>query len=230
MKQTERHLQAQATVRNHNLRLMKMIVWIETNYKSYSKNVVINLTRAQKEDVDLYYTSTKYLKYENLEPDVIKAFLSANKIKSVDKDGKETYYSFDNLRKFKEAILFGAKRAKKMPSEKYRVDMTSFIDSWKKENQKAKEDEKVSEQESDPISFPLYRTICFEALARSLTFVWVFTVLQWNCMARSVNIDNLRFNCFSLGTDSIVIEYWDTKKDQKGKNTSPKHCYANPFD
>ena len=114
MKQIERHLQAQATVKNHNLCLMKMIVWIETNYKSYLKNVVINLTRAQKEDVDLYYTSTKDFKYENLEPDVIKAFLSTNKIKSVDEDGKETYYSFDNLCKFKDAILFGAKRAKKM--------------------------------------------------------------------------------------------------------------------
>ena len=78
--------------------------------------MVINLTRAQKEDVDLYYTSTKDLKYSNLEPDVIKAFLSANKIKSVDKDGKETYYSFDNLRKFKDTILFGAKRTKKMLS------------------------------------------------------------------------------------------------------------------
>ena len=49
-------------------------------------------------------------------------------------------------------------------------------------------------------------------------------------MARSVNIDNLTFNCFSLGKDSIVIEYWDTKKDKKGEKTSPKNCYANPFD
>ena len=117
-----------------------------------------------------------------------------------------------------------------MLSEKYRIDMTAFIDSWKKENQKVKKDGKVLEQESNHISFPLYCTICFEALTRSLTFVWVFTVLQWNCMTRSVNIDNLRFNCFSLGTDSIVVGYWDTKKDKKGKNTSPKNCYANPFD
>ena len=82
----------------------------------------------------MYYTSTKYFKYENLEPDIIKAFLSANEINSVDKDGKETYYSFNGLCKFKEAILFGAKRVKKMLSEKYRVDMASFIDYWKKEN------------------------------------------------------------------------------------------------
>ena len=88
----------------------------------------------------------------------------------------------------------------------------------------------MTEQEADPITFPLYRTICFEAISRSSIFLWVFTVLQWNCMARSVNIDNLTFNCFSLGKDSIVIEYWDTKKDKKGEKTSPKNCYANPFD
>ena len=90
--------------------------------------------------------------------------------------------------------------------------MNSFIDSWKKENQTAKKDGKVTEQEADPITFPLYRSICHEAISRSSIFLWVFTVLQWNCMARSVNIDNLTFNCFSLGKDSIVIEYWDTKK------------------
>ena len=49
-------------------------------------------------------------------------------------------------------------------------------------------------------------------------------------MARSINIDNLRFNCFSLGSDSIIIEYWDTKADKTGEKTSPKNCYANPFE
>ena len=49
-------------------------------------------------------------------------------------------------------------------------------------------------------------------------------------MPHTINIDNLQFNCFSLGTDSIIIEYWDTKKDKAGENTSPKNCYTNPFD
>ena len=49
-------------------------------------------------------------------------------------------------------------------------------------------------------------------------------------MARSINIDNLRFNCFAIGTDSLVVKYWDTKKDKKGEKTSPKIFYANPFD
>ena len=30
-------------------------------------------------------------------------------------------------------------------------------------------------------------------------------------------------------SDSIVIHYDYNKKDQKGETTSPKNCYANPF-
>ena len=34
----------------------------------------------------------------------------------------------------------------------------------------------------------------------------------------------------TLGTDSLVVEYAESKSDQKGERTSPKNCYANPFD
>ena len=230
VKQTEKHLSAQATIRNHNLRLMRMIKWIQKHYSEYSKKVVVKLSRSQRNDADLYHTSTHDFKYDILDADIIKAFLGASKVKKVDAKGNEIYYSFDNLRKFKDAILFGAKRSKKKLRDKYIVDMNAYIDSWKKENQKKKKEGKVEEQEADPITFPLYRTICFEALSRDLIFLWVFTVMQWNCMARSININNLTFNCFSLGKDSIIIEYWDTKQDKKGEKTSPKNCYANPYD
>lgn len=60
-------------------------------------------------------------------------------------------------------------------------------------------------------------------------FLWCFTVLEWNCMACTINISNLRFNSFSLGKDIIAIKYWDTKKDKTGEKTTPKNCYANPY-
>ena len=230
VKETEKHIQAVDTVRNHNLRLTKMIKWAQENYRRYAKSVVVKLTSEQMQNKDLYYKSTHDFKYNILEADLVKAYLSANKVKSVDSEGSETYYSFDHLRKFKDAILFGAKRGRTNLPEKFHVEINTYIDSWKKENQSAKKDGKVTEQEADPITFPLYRKICFEAVKRGLIFLWVFTVLQWNCMARSINIDNLQFNCFALGADSIIIQYWDTKKDKAGENTSPKNCYANPFD
>ena len=124
------------TIRSHNLRLMTMIDWVKE--KTF-------LTKEQRDDQKLYYKSRHDFKYSILVPDLIQAFLSANKVKEVDSKGNETYYSFDNLRKYKDAILFGAKRAKVKLSDKFQVDMNSFIDSWKKENQTPKKYGKVTE-------------------------------------------------------------------------------------
>ena len=62
--------------------------------------------------------------------------------------------------------------------------------------------------------------------------LWAFTVVQWNCMGRSVNVSPLGFHNLSRldGADSVVIEYDKNKKDQAGENTSPKNCYANPYE
>ena len=54
--------------------------------------------------------------------------------------------------------------------------------------------------------------------------------MQWSCMARSISIDDLTFAQIALGTDSLVVEYIDSKADQKGEKTSPENCYTNPFD
>ena len=42
-------------------------------------------------------------------------------------------------------------------------------------------------------------------------------------MARSVNIDGFSFQQMSLGGDSIIIEYHDSKADQIGEKTVPKN-------
>ena len=90
--------------------------------------------------------------------------------------------------------------------------------------------ELCTEKEADHITFPLYKQMCLKMMMSGNVFGWVFTIFQWNCMARSINIDNLRFNCLSIGKDSLVIKYWDTKKDKSGEKTSPKNCYGNPLD
>lgn len=48
--------------------------------------------------------------------------------------------------------------------------------------------------------------------------------MQWHCMAHSASIDDLIFLQLKLGTDSIVVEYDDSKADQKGERTMPKNC------
>ena len=108
--------------------------------------------------------------------------------------------------------------------------MKSFIDSLKKEKVKAKKRGETDERESDPIPYELYRKLCKYAIDMGNMFVWAFTVTQWACMARSISIDDMTFGQISIASDSLVIEYCDSKADQKGERTSPKNCYANPFD
>ena len=49
-------------------------------------------------------------------------------------------------------------------------------------------------------------------------------------MARSASIDCLAFHNISLGVDSIVIKYDETKADKAGEKLSEKNVYANPLD
>ena len=73
---------------------------------------------------------------------IVKALIAASKTKSIYSNGVETYYSFDQLRKYKDAILYGAKRAKYALTPHFKQELKMFIDSLKKESQKEKNREK----------------------------------------------------------------------------------------
>ena len=153
--------------------------------------------------------------------------MSANKLKD---PVKKTHYSYIHMRKYKDAVMYGADRAKQTLPDQFHTEMHSFMFSMQKEKTQAKKEGKLDEEEADPIPFPLYRLICQYAILTGNMFLWSFTACQWNLMARSVNIDDLTFGQFKIGKDSIVIEYDDTKKDPTGEKTTPKNCYPNPFD
>ena len=108
--------------------------------------------------------------------------------------------------------------------------MKQFLDSYKKEIAKAKQEGLLDEQESDPLPFALYVKIAHWSLVSMNIFVWVFTVLQWNCLGRSISIDPLSLHNFSPGGDSIKVTYDQSKKDKEGRRVTPKNVYANPFD
>jgi hypothetical protein len=57
----------------------------------------------------------------------------------------------------------------------------------------------------------------------------LFWTHNGQCMARSISIDDLTFAQVSLGSDSLVVEYCDSKSDQKGERMLPKNCYVNPY-
>ena len=56
----------------------------------------------------------------------------------------------------------------------------------------------------------------------------MYSILQWNCVARSHNIGYLACHNFKVGEDSIKICYDITKCDQSGEKVNDKYIYANP--
>jgi hypothetical protein len=140
--------------------------------------------------------------------------------------------SFVHLRKFLlDAVKFGAEEAHQDLPEEFDREMKHFSLSCKKEVTNDKKGN-LDEQELDPISFVLYELICnkWALESKNVLVCWVWTVLQWNCMARSASIDPLGFHNFSKGVDSIVFKYDDSKTDNAGEKVSPnKNIFANPL-
>jgi hypothetical protein len=101
--------------------------------------------------------------------------------------------------------------------------------SLKNSSAAAKKDGQCEERGADPIPWSLFTFMCECAVNKGDSFWWLFSLLQWNCMSRCQNIDNLKFSNLSINGDAIVVQFDSTKMDQGGEKTSPKHCYANPL-
>jgi hypothetical protein len=156
---------------------------------------------------------------------MIKAFLAYKKRKE---NGKCS--SHVQLRKYNDAILWAAKTSHERLPLLYYKEMDKFLVAFKKETTMAKKDGMLDEQEADPITWTLFRKILQWALDRKNIYLWVFSILQWNCMARSINIGVLALHCFRVGKDCLIIRYDKSKADQTGEKVSDKHVYDNPFD
>jgi hypothetical protein len=71
--------------------------------------------------------------------------------------------------------------------------------------------------------------ICQWALGDMNIFVWVYSLLMWHNMARSISISTLGLHNIKRGSsDSIEIKYDLSKADQSGEFVQTKNCYANP--
>jgi hypothetical protein len=156
---------------------------------------------------------------------MVKAFLAHKKQKV---NGMTS--SHVQLRKYNDAILWGSHQASQLLPRGHYDEIEKFLTSYRKEIVAAKRDGKLDEQEADPITWSLFKLILSWAVDTSNVFVWTYSILQWNCMARSVNIGSLGFHNFRAGEDHIVCRYDDTKSDKTGQKCTGKHIYANPLE
>lgn len=227
IQETEGNRRKLKTIHEHRNRLRVIINWLKQEYPEYAEaGGVVQISQEMLDNPNFcQHNNTEDLAYAGINVALIKAFLGSVKRKA---NGK--ICSYEHIRKFHDAILFGAEQAEEILPRLYHQSIHSFIDSFKKESVKAKREGNVDEINADPIPFDLYRHICQWSLEIGNTFLWVFTVLQWNCMARSASIDALGLHNLSNGADSFKITYDDSKTDGSGERVSPKNLYANPFD
>jgi hypothetical protein len=213
-------------MQEYRRRNAKIIEWIQREYLAYYLLGTISVTEEQAADPRLHFFGRdRDFVYTGLNVEVIKAFMSVHKTKA---NGK--HCSQVNIRKYHDAIQWGAEEVRQVLPLSYFVEMDAFLDSSKKEVVTHRRAGNLDEHEADPISFPFYQLICEWALGTGNVFLWVWTILQWNNMARSISIDPLGIHNFSVGTDSIKCKYDDSKVDKKGERVSPKNIYANPFE
>ena len=215
-----------ATRRNYRCRIAKIIQHFREKFPEYYQIGVRQLTEEEKADKTKYFfNQTEDLIYTGFNVQFFMFFLS-----STDKRADGKLKSHEDLRKYRDAVLWGAKIAgHHLPSSFY-DSMEVYLQAYKKKFATAKKQGHVDEYSTDPIPLPVYRFLLRRSIETNNVFAWMWTLLQWNCMARSASIDCLAFHNFSLGTDSIVIKYDETKADKAGEKLSEKNVYANPLD
>ena len=176
-----------------------------------------------------YYDKRRDVVYSGFRVDIFKAFLSDIKVKKVTPEGAVHLKSFGDIRKYGDAIKWGSDTADEPLPYTYYQEMDRFKASFKKEHNVAKTSGLVKESEADAISSTLYEMMCSWAIEKNNIFVWVYTLLQWNLIAHSINVDPLGFHNFKREQiDLIKVIYYKSKTVQSGESFTTKNIFANP--
>ena len=160
-------------VPDYRNRLRHLIEFWKVHYPEYYDQVVFDLTPNQKSDRRRYHTATQDLRYELLNPRMMKLFLSGH---AKTKQGGK-HYSFEHARKYHDSILYCAKLAGKFLTQQYIIEMKAFIKTFKKEKAAAKSEGKCEEKDADEIPFTLFEALCRWAIKSGNIMLWTFTVV-----------------------------------------------------
>jgi len=219
VRQTEQKDLNLKSKRDHRNRLKHIYEFWQAEYPEYYNVGVRALSDEELSDEDKFWWKNKHdIVYEGINVKMVKAFLAHKKIKS---NGKMC--SHVQLRKYNDAILFGAKKARTRLPRLFYEEIETYLNSFKKETRAAKRDGNLDEQEADPISWALFQEMLRWALEQGNIFLWVFSLLQWHCMARSINIGSLGLHCFRVGDDHLVVKYDKSKVDQAGETSQTRN-------
>ena len=223
------------TKRGYRCRISKIIEWWKNHDSEFTKAMYKEGVRDVSDD-DLKNESKSYfgkfkkdLVYTGLEVKGVLYFLMNTQTKAGKSDSRKLK-SFEDARKYFDAIKWGATQANQLLPTEFFTQSEQYLASYKKKVVDAKKNGDTDERSAAPIPVVLYKLLLKWALEGNNVMVWFWTICQWNFMARSCNIEPLRLNNFSLGADSIIGKYDYSKADQTGERLSEKNIFANPFD
>lgn len=214
------------TRKEHRNRHKHMMEFWREHYGRYFEQGTYILTDEQKADPTKYYfQNDRDLHYRGLNVKMVIAHCSNKKFKP---NGKLIGPS--DLSKYGDAIKWGATMAGEVLPTEFYVEFENFITSYKKEYSEAKKEGKVDEKAADPINAGLFTKILQWAVASLNIFVWVYALLMWHLMARSISISSLGLHNMKVGSggDSLAFKFDNSKTDQTGEFVQEKNCYANP--
>ena len=226
VQKTRRFMKAERVKREHCNRIMKLQAFLRDKYRDHHDELKIEITEADFNDPTRFYHKMTYdIDYTELQPNIFEAFLAASSIK---RDGSTCGYS--HIRKFYDAILYGAKQSKRYLLTSFCNEIDDYISCVSKKAINDRREGITEAQDADAISRPLYERICLWSIKHNNCYLWSYTVMLWVCMARSASIDIIGLHNMYMGNaDSVIWQYDDSKTDKDGKKVHPKNVYANPL-
>ena len=170
IKATDKFQIASKTMKNHRERLAEIIKFVQEKHPTHSRECVREISEECKNNDRHNWFEAKYdFIYEHLHSDIIKAFMAGKKLKhfklpksrkaqerailnNPNRDVK--LCSFEHVRKYHDAMLFGASQDNAILSSTYCIEMRKFLDDYKKEVASAKKEGKTDESAAEPFAFP----------------------------------------------------------------------------
>ena len=223
--ETTDHGWKRQTVNNYRNRIKHVYEFFLEFYPDYCSQGGVRDLSQEEIDSGRHHTNKKDLVYAGLNVHLLLAFLANKKSK-----GEGKLHSFTGMRKYYDAILYGSKQADQLLPRSFYIETEKWMKSYRKEASVGKSKGMVEERAADPVTFTLFRLWMMWAVDSKNVFLWVFGLLQWACMARSVSIGTLAFHNFRLGDDNIICRYDRHKTSQSGESVHDKHIFSNPFD
>ena len=118
--------------------------------------------------------------------------------------------SFENIRKYFDAVQWGAKEMNALLPVSFYQAKEKFLTALKKRVASEKGKGNMDENEADPIPMDLYELISTWAVKEGNVMLHTWTLLQWNLMAWSVNVEPLGLHNLKVFRESLQFLYDQT--------------------